>query len=398
MASQSLGRARYHGLAHKLELCEQYGFEAIELFFEDLEVVAQSLPVSHAALKPPGSSFADSTTVQERQLAAAAYIHDLCVLHHLEILCLQPFMHYEGRLDAESHDEAIRRLHFWVRLAHRLGTDLIQIPSSFLPASQCTGDRDRIVADLRQVADIGLQSEPPIRFAYEALAWGTHVDTWDAAWSIVQDVDRPNFGTCIDTFNLAGRIFADPASPSGLTPTASEDIQQALSKLRTELPRALEKVFYVEVCDGERLATPLRAGHAWYDPQQPARMSWSRNARLFPFEEHGYLPALEILEAVCDAGYTGHVSFELFSRTANRPDAEVPEQHAQRAAVAWKKLVEYMGWSSERQQQQQQQKQQTGTKSEDLLLGDHRRRVSISSATDSPSVVSDDSPSSSPRL
>ncbi|KIY00331.1 uncharacterized protein Z520_04016 [Fonsecaea multimorphosa CBS 102226] len=360
MASQSLGRARYHGLAHKLALCEKYGFEAIELFFEDLEGVAEALPVSHPGL-PPGSSFADSTAVQERQLAAAEYIHDLCMQHNLEILCLQPFMHYEGRLDPSSHEEAIQRLHFWVKLARRLGTDLIQIPSSFLSPPQCTGDRDRIVTDLRQVAEIGLQGDPPIRFAYEALAWGTHVNTWDAAWSIVREVDRPNFGTCIDTFNLAGRIFADPASLSGLTPTACQDIQEALSKLRNELPRALDKVFYVEVCDGERLDAPLRAGHEWYDPEQPARMSWSRNARLFPFEPQGYLPALQILEAVCHAGYTGHVSFELFSRTANQPGEEVPEQHAQRGAVAWKKLVEYMGWSN---------KQQTGTSPE--LLAERR--------------------------
>ncbi|KIW24940.1 uncharacterized protein PV07_10618 [Cladophialophora immunda] len=383
MASQSLGRAWYHSLEHKIELCEKYGFEAVELFFEDLEGVAKALPLSHPAL-PPGSSFTDSTALQERQLAAAEYIHDLCLHHQLEILCLQPFMHYEGRLDSSSHEEAIQSLHFWIQLAQRLGTDLIQIPSSFLPASQCTGDRDRIVADLRQVAEIGLRHDPPVRFAYEALAWGTHVDTWDAAWSIVLEVDRPNFGTCIDAFNLAGRVFADPASPSGLNPTAYQDTQNALSKLRDELPQALEKVFYVEVCDGERLDAPLRAGHEWYDPEQPARMSWSRNARLFPFESKGYLPALEILEAVCDAGYRGHISFELFSRTANQPGKDVPEDHAKRGAVAWRRLAEHMGW----------RKQETSADSEPRS----DRRVSISSATDSRSIASDASPCSSPRL
>ncbi|KIW96300.1 uncharacterized protein Z519_03369 [Cladophialophora bantiana CBS 173.52] len=359
IASQSLGRARYHSLDHKLELCQKYGFEAIELFFEDLEAVAKALPASHPAL-PPGTSFADSTELQESQLAAAEYIHDLCIRRRVQIICLQPFMHYEGRLDSAFHGEAIQELQFWIKLARRLSTDLIQIPSSFLPASQCSGNRGRIVADLRQAAEIGLQNDPPTRFAYEALAWGTHVDTWDAAWSIVLEVDRPNFGTCIDAFNLAGRIFADPASLSGLTRTACEDTQKAISKLRSELPLALEKVFYVEVCDGERLDVPLGPGHEWYDPEQPVRMSWSRNARLFPFEGGGYLPALDILQAVCDAGYTGHVSFELFSRTANRPGGEVAEQHAKRAAVAWKKLAEYMGWS----------KQQAGIDSE--FLGDRR--------------------------
>lgn len=347
IASQSLGRAWYHKLELKLELCEKYGFEAIELFFEDLEGVANSLPASHPP-SPPGTSFADSTDLQERQLSAAAYIRELCLLHHLEILCLQPFMHYEGRINPSSHEAAIQDLHFWIRLAHRLGTDLIQIPSSFLPSSKCTGDRNRIVVDLREAADIGFQSNPPIRFAYEALAWGTHVDTWEAAWSIVTEVDRPNFGTCIDTFNLAGRIFADPASSSGVTLNAYEDTQKSIAKLRFDLLLSIEKVFYIEVCDGERLDTPLLPGrHEWYDPDQPARMSWSRNARLFPFEAPGYLPVLEIFEAVCDAGYTGHVSFEMFSRTANQPDENVPEDHAKRGALAWKKLEEHMGWAEE---------------------------------------------------
>lgn len=346
IASQSLGCAWYHNLPHKLELCSKYGFESIELFFEDLESVANSLPPSYAP-SVPGTSFTNSTEIQERQLSAADYIHQLCVYHHLEILCLQPFKYYDGLTDLASHEAAIQTLHFWIKLAQRLGTDLIQVPSNFLPASECTGDRSRIVADLQQIADIGLQTTPPTRFAYEALCWGTHVDKWDEAWSIVLEVDRPNFGTCIDTFNLAGRVFADPASPSGLNPTAYEDSQATISKLRTQLPQALEKVFYVEVCDGERLDRPLVPGHEWYSPDQPSRMSWSRNARLFPFENPGYLPVLEILEAVCDAGYTGHMSFELFSRTANQPDKDVPEQHAKRGAVAWRKMVDYMGWEQQ---------------------------------------------------
>jgi len=345
IASQSLGRAWHHSLEHKLELCAQYGFESIELFYEDLEAVAKSLPSSHPA-SAAGTSFENSTDLQEQQLAAADYIHDLCQRRSLEVLCLQPFMHYEGRLDEASHDAAIAKLHFWIKLARRLDTDLIQIPSSFLPASQCTGDRAKIVADLQQVSDIGLQTSPPTRFAYEALCWGTHVDTWDDAWSIVLEVDRPNFGTCIDTFNLAGRVFADPASPTGRNVNAEADMQTSISKLRSDLPTALEKVFYVEVCDGERLDSPLLADHEFYHPQQPTRMSWSRNARLFPFEKSGYLPALEILEAVCEIGYTGHISFELFSRTANQPEPEVPEQHAKRAQIAWTKLADHMGWQS----------------------------------------------------
>ncbi|KAJ9628122.1 hypothetical protein H2204_009524 [Knufia peltigerae] len=344
IASQSLGRAWHHSLDHKISLCHQYGFGTVELFFEDLEGVANNLPHSHLPL-PAGTSFTRSTEQQEKQLAAARYIQELCVEYQVEILCLQPFMHYDGLIDTTAHTAAIEKLHFWIRLAHILETDLIQIPSNFLPELQCSGSRERIVADLREVADVGLRSKPPVRFAYEALCWGTHVDTWDAAWSIVREVDRPNFGTCLDTFNIAGRVFADPASVTGMTSNSYEDTRETIAKLRSELSSAVEKVFYVEVCDGERLDQPLVPGHKWYHPEQKARLSWSRNARLFPFEEPGYLPVLEILEAICEAGYRGPISFEFFSESANQPGKGVPEEHARRAAISWSKLEEHMHWN-----------------------------------------------------
>lgn len=340
----SLGRAWNHDIAPKLAACGRHGYKAIEIFYEDLEYVARSLPVSHPHA-PPNTSFPDSTEWDEQQIAAASYIRNLCNLHKLEILCLQPFMHYEGLLDRSEHDLKIMKLKLWFLIAKTLRTDLIQIPSSFLPEPQCTSDRSIIVEDFRKVADLGLQQKPPIRFAYEALCWGTHIDTWDAAYEIVKAVDRPNFGTCLDTFNLAGRVYGDPASPTGKTPNANADMQASLAKLRTI---DVNKIFYVEVVDAERLSTPLIEGHPWYEPNQKARMSWSRNARLFPFERNAYLPILDTLKVITEElGYTGYISFELFSRSMNEKGANVPEEHAARGARSWAKLQKYMGWEQE---------------------------------------------------
>ena len=342
IASQSVGRAAHHKLEEKLTLCAQYGFKAVEIFYEDLQGVARSLPSFYAA-KSAGSTFTNSTTWQEQQLAAAAYIHELCQRGDLEVLCLQPFMNYEGLRDRSKHQSRIEELRFWILLAKRLHTDLIQIPSNYLPESECTEDRRTVVADLQEVADLGLQQSPIVRFAYEALCWGTHIDLWNRAWDIVNEVDRPNFGTCLDTFNLAGRVYADPASPSGRNANAERDIQESIQKLRTRLDPS--KVFYVEACDGERLDAPLVQGHPWYNPEQLARMSWSRNARLFPLEERGYLPVCEVLQAICDAGYQGYIAFEFFSRTVNAPDPSVPLEHAKRAQISWQRLEEKMGWN-----------------------------------------------------
>lgn len=252
-------------------------------------------------------------------------------------------MHYGGIIDRRRHAERIDEVQFWILLAQRLETDLIQIPSSFLSENECTKDLDIIVKDMREIADIGLKESPPIRFSYEALAWGTQVDHWDQAWDVVNKVDRPNFGTCLDTFNLCGRVYADPASPSGRNENAEQDMQNSIQKLREQLDA--KKIFYVEVCDGERLEQPLDQHHPFHVNGQPPRMSWSRNARLYPLEERGYLPIIETLEAILDSGYTGYISFEFFSRTANDPHSSVPQEHARRAQESWRRLSERMGWS-----------------------------------------------------
>jgi 4-hydroxyphenylpyruvate dioxygenase len=341
IATQSLGNAAHHCLPKKLSLSASHGFQGIELFFEDLESTARSLPSSY----PPGlagSTFSGSTPWQEQLLAAATYVSDLCEQLRLEIICLQPFMHYGGIIDRERHAQRIEEMRFWILLAQRLGTDLIQVPSSFLSESECTRDVEVVARDMREIADLGLQQTPPIRFCYEALAWGTQVDLWDQAWQVVKLVDRPNFGTCLDTFNLCGRVYADPASPNGINTNAERDMQRSFKRLREELDP--KKVFYVEAVDGERLDQPLNEQHPWHVDGQPPRMTWSRNARLFPLEKKGYLPVIETLQAILDTGYEGYISFEFFSRTANDPHPAVPEQHAKRAQESWRKLSEKMGW------------------------------------------------------
>jgi 4-hydroxyphenylpyruvate dioxygenase len=156
----------------------------------------------------------------------------------------------------------------------------------------------------------------------------------------VRRVDRPNFGICLDTFNIAGSVWADPASVTtadGKTANADAALQATLAKMLEVVD--VDKVFYVQIVDAERMRHPLVPGHAFYVAGQPARMSWSRNARLFAFEEGGYLPVLPITKTILDGlGYRGWVSMELFSRTMADPDPSVPAEHARRAGQAWKKL------------------------------------------------------------
>ncbi|CAJ2499644.1 Uu.00g024970.m01.CDS01 [Anthostomella pinea] len=305
-----------------------YGYQGIELFHEDLLDIAQQLPGGATA---------------ENELEAAHIIRQLCHARRIAILCLQPFAHYEGLLDRQQHSRRLDKLSFWFQLARVLRTDIVQIPSSFLPASELSEDRSLAVADLRKVADMGLQEQPPIRFVYEALCWGTRCDLWEQSWEIVQAVDRPNFGLCLDTFNIAGRIYADPAASTGRTSNCDEAVRESIARLVADVD--VRKVFYVQVVDAERLAQPLIKGHAYYNEEQPTRMSWSRNCRLFYGEKDrgAYLPITGISKAIFHGlGFEGWVSMELFNRRMSDEDAVVPEELASRGAVAWEKLVKDM--------------------------------------------------------
>ncbi|KAI9735847.1 MAG: hypothetical protein M1834_001312 [Cirrosporium novae-zelandiae] len=334
ISSMSLGRAWVHDLDYKIEQACRQGFKGIELFYEDLEYVAKGLP----------GGLTDGNRIE-----AAHQIHKMCKdpfrNRNIDIIGLQPFMHYEGLRDRTQHASRIEKLKLWFQLIKILDTDIIQIPSNFLKSEEITDDFDTIVKDLREVADLGLQETPQVRFAYENLCWGTYVDTWSAAWKIIAAVDRPNFGMCLDTFNIAGREWADPASPDGKVPNADAILKASLVKMRKTID--IKKIFYVQVVDAERLRNALTPEHAFHVDGQPPRMSWSRNARLFAFEEPGYLPILDVLHAITDEDglkFKGWISMELFSRTMADPKKEVPRQHAERGMRSWKKLVEVMGW------------------------------------------------------
>ncbi|ETS73320.1 3-dehydroshikimate dehydratase [Pestalotiopsis fici W106-1] len=324
--SASLGRAWIHDFHYKMEQAAKAGFKGMEIFYEDLEYLAR---------KKTGSDDYSN----EHILEAAREAYAVCKKHNLEIIGLQPFLFYEGLKDREQHAKLIEKMKLWLLLADELHTDTIQIPGNFLPAEQLTDDLDVHAADLRQLADMGAAHNPLVRYAYENLCWSTFNDTWEKAWDMVQRVDRPNFGLCLDTFNIAGRVWADPASPTGKTPNADADLSASLERMVREID--LSKVFYIQVVDAERLSAPLVAGHPYHVEGNPARMMWSRNARTFMYEEDrgAYLPVEEVAKTIIHKlGYKGFVSMELFSRTMAEEGQHVPDEHARRGMAAWGKL------------------------------------------------------------
>ncbi|KAB5572656.1 xylose isomerase-like protein [Coniochaeta sp. 2T2.1] len=329
IATVSLGRASAgHTLFRKLEEAAKQSFEGVELFYECLE--------HHAEVLPGGLN-------EDNLLLAAEQTRQECDRLNLEIVSLQPFLFSEGLVNARTHQKIIEKLKFWFQLAKILRTDLIQMPTNFLQEGT-TGDIDRIVSDLTEFARLGLEQSPVIRFAYEGLAWGTHIDTWEGTWDMVKRVDLPNFGLCLDTFHIAGRVWADPTSPTGRNINSDADLVASLHKMKEDLD--IGKVFYIQVGDAQKLISPLKPGNDMYVADQPERMTWSRNARLFPFETDrgAYLPVTELLDVLINGkGYRGWVSFEAFSSELFARDSSIPKQWMQRAKGSWDMLMKVYG-------------------------------------------------------
>jgi hypothetical protein len=140
-----------------------------------------------------------------------------------------------------------------------VGGDTILIASNYLPEdttagySLIAGDFEIIARDLHLLATMGGARFPPIKFAYEALAWGTYISTWEASWDIVPQVDLPNFGLAIDTFRITGMVYADPSVAGGRNgPQAEANLRQFLHRLATRVD--LGKLFVVQMAHAEKLS------------------------------------------------------------------------------------------------------------------------------------------------
>lgn len=111
---------------------------------------------------------------------------------------------------------------------------------------------------MTEIAEMCLAQEPVVRSAYENLAWSTVNNTWEGIWEIVQVMNRSNFGMILDTFSIAGSVWADPKQPSGKTPTADADLCASLAKLVNSVD--VSKLFYVQVIDAEKMQHPWSRG------------------------------------------------------------------------------------------------------------------------------------------
>lgn len=251
------------GLTEKLHACARAGFDGVEVMDADLTVAYES----------------------------PEEIRALCQRLGLSIDMYQPFRDAEG-VDEPTFRDNLRRAREKFRTMDRLGADLLLVCSNAGTAT--IGDDDVAVRQLGELADVA--AEYGIRIAYEALAWGRYVNDYRHAWQLVKAADRPNLGTCLDSFHILSR---------GHDPSGIEEIDG-------------EKIFFLQLADAPQLDMDL--------------LSWSRHHRLFPGE--GAFDLTGFLAHVLRAGYRGPLSLEVFNDTFRQTDVYRTAAHAQRS-LTW---------------------------------------------------------------
>jgi 4-hydroxyphenylpyruvate dioxygenase len=236
-------------LEDKLAAAAAAGFDGVEVFEPDL-------------LASPW---------RPRELAAR------CADLGLSVDLYQPFRDLDST-DATTFARNLRRADRKFDLMAELGVRTVLVCSSV--SDDAVSDLDQLAGQLATVARRA--GDRGLRIAYEALAWGRHVSTWDRSWQAVERADDPALGLCLDSFHVLSR-GGDPAGFSAVP---------------------AEKLFFLQLADAPQLQMDV--------------LQWSRHHRLFPGQGAFDLPAF--LRCVLDAGYAGPLSLEVFNDVFRQAD------------------------------------------------------------------------------
>jgi 4-hydroxyphenylpyruvate dioxygenase len=188
----------------------------------------------------------------------------------LNTVAFQPFRDFEG-MPEPQRSKVFARAERKFDVMEELGCNLLLVCSNVSP--EALGGGDRAAADFHELGERA--AKRGLRVAFEALAWGRHVNDYREAWEVVRRADHPAVGLVLDSFHTLAR-------------------GTELKAMRS-IPR--DRIFLVQVADAPRLEMDY--------------LSWSRHYRCFPGQ--GELPVGDFMEALQATGFDGLLSLEIFN-------------------------------------------------------------------------------------
>jgi 4-hydroxyphenylpyruvate dioxygenase len=208
----------------------------------------------------------------------------------LGIDLFQPLRDVVG-LSPEVFQDRLRFARAKFELMERLGATRALLCSAVHPDS--VDDPQLTAEQLGVVGDVA--AEHGFTLAYEALAWGTHVNRFRQSLDIVELVDRPHVGVAVDTFHMLAR----------------GDGAEALAGLDGD------RIAFVQIADAHRLSMDV--------------LEWSRHHRCFPGQ--GALDVESVVGAAVEAGYRGPLSLEVFSDIVREAEPRDTARDAMRSLL-----------------------------------------------------------------
>jgi 4-hydroxyphenylpyruvate dioxygenase len=240
-----------------------------------------------------GAGF-DGIEVFEPDLIASpwspAEIAARCADLGLSIDLYQPFRDLDST-DPDRFRRNLRRASRKFDVMQQLGVDTVLVCSSVAP--DAVADPDRLAEQLAAAGS--LAAERGVRIAYEALAWGRHVSTWDASWDAVRRAGSPAVGLCLDSFHVLSR----GGDPAGFAAVPGD------------------RIFFLQLADAPQLQMDV--------------LQWSRHHRLFPGQGAFDLP--RFVDCVLAAGYRGPLSLEVFNDVFRQSDPARTAVDAMRSLI-----------------------------------------------------------------
>jgi 4-hydroxyphenylpyruvate dioxygenase len=188
----------------------------------------------------------------------------------LAAVTFQPFRDFEG-MPEPHRTKVFSRAERKFDLMAQLGCDLLMVCSNVSPDS--LGGIDRAAADFHELGERA--AKRGFRIAFEALAWGRHINDYRDSWEVVRRADHPAVGLVLDSFHVLAR-------------------GTKLNPIRA-IPK--DRIFLVQIADAPKLDMDY--------------LSWSRHYRCFPGQ--GDLPIAAFMDALQTTGFDGLISLEIFS-------------------------------------------------------------------------------------
>ncbi len=246
----------------------------------------------------------DGVEIFEPDLIASpdspAQIRQVCADLGLRIELYQPLRDIEA-VPAQTFSANLRRAERKFEVARGLGCDLVLVCSSVSP--EAIDDDDLAAEQLHVLA--ARAAEHGVRVAYEALAWGRHVNTWQHSWELVRRADHPALGVCLDSFHILAR---------GSDTTAIADIDPG-------------RLFFLQLSDAPTLDLGV--------------LAWSRHHRLYPGQ--GAFDLVDLVATVLATGYDGPLSLEVFNDVFRQADPQPTAVDAHRSLLALQEDLSHTG-------------------------------------------------------